>query len=101
LTPFTHFEDTCLELSLEKFCVPPFLVRFDGSYIPVGVFSALVVKLLQGAWVLDRYSLSHSQIIHYRYFICAIGSLPKLPGVPHYIWYRRIVWDQWVLYGGL
>ena len=42
-----------LELShelLQSLCVPPLLVRFDGNYIPIGVFSALVVKLSQSSW---------------------------------------------------
>ena len=45
-----------LELSrepLQSLCVPPLLVRFDGNYIPVGVFSALVVKLSQTSWEPD------------------------------------------------
>ena len=33
--------------------VPPLLVCFDGNYIPVGVFSALVVKLTQSSWEPD------------------------------------------------
>ena len=35
---------------------PPLLVCFDGNYIPVGVFSALVVKLTQSSWKPDRTS---------------------------------------------
>jgi len=45
--------DTSVELScelLQTLRIPPLLVRFDGSYIPIGVFSALVVKLSQGPW---------------------------------------------------
>ena len=38
---------------LQSLCVPPLLVRFDGNYIPVGVFSALVVKLSQSSWEPD------------------------------------------------
>ena len=34
-------------------CIPPLLVSFDGNYIPVGVFSALVVKLTQSSWEPD------------------------------------------------
>ena len=40
--------DNSLQLSceaLQALCLPPLLVRFDGNYIPIGVFSALVVKL--------------------------------------------------------
>ena len=46
-----------LELSckaLQALCPPPLLVRFDGNYIPIGVFSALVVKLSQSSWEPDR-----------------------------------------------
>ena len=48
--------DHSLELTHEQLldlCIPPLLVRFDGNYIPVGVFSALVVKLLQSLWEPD------------------------------------------------
>ena len=46
-----------LELSfkaLQASCPPPLLVRFDGNYIPIGLFSALVVKLSQSLWEPDR-----------------------------------------------
>ena len=45
-----------MELScevLQALCPPPLLVRFDGNYIPIGVFSALVVKLSQSSWEPD------------------------------------------------
>ena len=51
--------DNSLQLScevLQALCTPPLLVRFDGNYIPVGVFSALVVKLSQSLWEPDRNS---------------------------------------------
>ena len=46
-----------LELSceaLKSLGPPPLLVSFDGNYIPIGVFSALVVKLSQCSWEPDR-----------------------------------------------
>ena len=46
-----------LELScetLQTVCPPPLLVRFNGNYIPLGVFSALVVNLSQSSWEPDR-----------------------------------------------
>ena len=46
--------DYSFELSLQTLCLPPLLVRFDGNYIPVGVFSALVVKLSQSLWEPDK-----------------------------------------------
>jgi len=48
--------DHSLELShevLQSLCAPPLLVCFDGNYIPIGVFSALVVKLSQSSWEPD------------------------------------------------
>ena len=49
--------DNSLRLSceaLQALYPPPLLVRFDGNYIPLGVFSALVVKLSQSSWEPDR-----------------------------------------------
>ena len=40
--------------ALQALCPPPLLVRFDGNYIPVGMFSALVVKLSQSSWEPDQ-----------------------------------------------
>ena len=48
--------DHSLELShdaLQSLCAPPLLVCFDGNYIPIGVFSTLVVKLSQSSWEPD------------------------------------------------
>ena len=58
--------DNSLQLSceaLKALCIPPLLVRFDGSYIPVGVFSALVVKLSQSSWEPDRNSRYRNHIL--------------------------------------
>ena len=52
LQPNTSLELSC-EL-LQSLCLPPLLVCFDGGYVPIGVFSALVVKLSQGSWKPDR-----------------------------------------------
>ena len=52
LQPDPSFEVSCE--ALQALCPPPLLVRFDGNYIPIGVFSALVVKLSQGLWVPDQ-----------------------------------------------
>ena len=49
--------DNSLELSckaLQMLYPPPLLVRFKGNYIPMGVFSALVVKLLESSWEPDH-----------------------------------------------
>ena len=49
--------DHSLDLSCEAvqaLCPPPLLVLFDGNYIPVGMFSTLVVKLSQCSWEPDR-----------------------------------------------
>ena len=48
---------------LESFCIPPLLIRFDGNYIPIGVFSALVVKLSQTSWKPDRKSRYRNHIL--------------------------------------
>ena len=44
---------------------PPFplLVRFDGNYIPIGVFSALVVNLSQSSWEPDRDSRYRNHLL--------------------------------------
>ena len=49
--------DNSLKLScesLQALCPPPLLVCFDGNYIPIGMFSALIVKLSQSSWEPDR-----------------------------------------------
>ena len=49
--------DNSPELSceaLQALYPPPLLVCFDGNYIPVGMFSALVVKLSKSSWEPDR-----------------------------------------------
>ena len=48
---------------LQALCIPPLLVRFDSNYIPIGVFSALVVKLLQSSWEADRNSRYRNHIL--------------------------------------
>ena len=61
-----HYDS--LELScksLKTFCPPPLLVRFDGNYIPIGVFSALVVKLSQSSWEPDRDIRYRNHILFY------------------------------------
>ena len=40
--------------ALQALYPPPLLVRFKGNYIPMGVFSALVVKLLESSWEPDH-----------------------------------------------
>ena len=40
--------------ALQALCPPPLRVCFDGNYIPVGIFSALVVKLSASSWEPDR-----------------------------------------------
>ena len=55
-----------LELScaaLKSLCPPPLLVHFDGNYIPIGVFSALVVKLSQSSWEPDRDTCYRNHIL--------------------------------------
>ena len=51
LQPNNSLEVSCE--ALQALCPPPLLVRFDGNYIPIGVFSALVVKLSQSSWEPD------------------------------------------------
>ena len=49
--------------ALQALCPPPLLVRFDGNYIPVGIFSALVVKLSASSWEPDRNSRYRNRIL--------------------------------------
>ena len=49
--------------ALEALCPPPLLVRFDCNYIPVGVFSALVVNLTRSSWELDQDSRYRNHIL--------------------------------------
>ena len=49
--------------ALQALCPPPLLVRFDGNYIPVGLFSALVVKLSQRSWQPNRDSRYRNHIL--------------------------------------
>ena len=49
--------------ALQTLCPPPLLVRFDGNYIPLGMFSALVVKLSQSSWEPDQDSRYRNHII--------------------------------------
>ena len=49
--------------SMQVLCPPPLLVRFNGDYIPIGMFSALVVKLSQSSWVPDRDSRYRNYIL--------------------------------------
>ena len=58
--------DNSLELSceaLQALCPPPLLVRFDGNYIPIGMFSAVVVKLSQSSWEPDQDSRYRNHIL--------------------------------------
>ena len=50
--------DNSVDLSkkaLQSLCLPSLLVHVDGNYIPVGVYSTLVVTLLQSSWTPDRH----------------------------------------------
>ena len=76
--------DTCLELSCENACVPPLLVHFDGSYIPIGVFSALVVKLSQGPWEPDTACRYRNHVL---FFTDGISSV-ELIVYPAYLEFR-------------
>ena len=48
---------------LQTLCPPSLLVRFDGNCIPLGMFSALVVKLSQGSWEPDQDSRYRNHIM--------------------------------------
>ena len=61
LHPNNSLELSCKEL--QTLYPPPLLVRFKGNYIPMGVFSALVVKLLESSWELDRESRYRNHIV--------------------------------------
>ena len=54
---------TCEEL--QALHPPPLLVRFKGNYIPMGVFSALVVKLIENSWKPDSKSRYRNHIVFY------------------------------------
>ena len=47
LHPSNSLQSSCEVL--QALCPSPLHVRFDGNYIPIGVFSALVVKLSQSS----------------------------------------------------
>ena len=49
--------------ALQAVCPPPLLVCFNGNYIPLGVFSALVVKLSKRSWKPDRATRYRNQIL--------------------------------------
>ena len=61
LQPNNSLEVSCE--ALQALCPPPLLVRFDGNYIPIGVFSALVVKLSQSSWKPDQATRYRNQIL--------------------------------------
>ena len=79
--------DKKLELSREELktlCVCPLLVRFDGKYIPIGVFSALVVELSQEPWELDTEDRYRNRISFF-----TDGSFPvRLIVYPAYLEFR-------------
>ena len=85
--------DTSLELScelLQTFCLPPLLVRFDGNYIPIGVFSALIVKLSQGPWEPDPAVRYRNRI---SFFTDGLSSV-ELIVYPAYLEFRITFADQ-------
>ena len=49
--------------ALQALYPPPLLVCFDGNYIPLGILSALVVKLSQISWTPDRYLRYRNHIL--------------------------------------
>ena len=68
---------------LQSLCIPPLLVCFDGNYIPIGVFSALVVKLSQFSWEPDRKSRYRNHIL-----FCTDLFSVKLLVYPAYLEFR-------------
>ena len=85
--------DTSLELSsdsLQALCLPPLLVRFDGNYIPMGVFSAFVVKLSQGSWEPDPACRYRN---HISFFTDGLSSV-ELIVYPAYLEFRLTIADQ-------
>ena len=55
-----------LELSceaLQALWPPSLLVRFNGNYIPIGMFSVLVVKLSESSWEPDRETRYRNHIV--------------------------------------
>ena len=85
--------DTSLELSsdsLQALCLPPLLVRFDGNYIPMGVFSAFVVKLSQGSWEPDPACRYRN---HISFFTDGVSSVELLV-YPAYLEFRIAIADQ-------
>ena len=63
LHPNNSLEFTCE--ALQALSPPPLLVCFNGNYIPIGVFSALVVKLSQNSWEPDRDIRYRNHILFY------------------------------------
>ena len=63
LCPNNSLELSCK--ALQGIRPPPLLVRFDGNYIPIGVFSALVVKLSESSWEPDRETRYRNHVLFY------------------------------------
>ena len=61
LQPNNSLEVSCE--TLQALYPPPLLVCFNGNYIPIGVFSGLVVELSQSSWEPDRDKRYRNQIL--------------------------------------
>ena len=79
--------DYSLELSrevLQSLHAPPLLICFDGNYVPIGVFSALVVKFSQSSWEPDPDVRYHN---HISFFTDGLSSV-ELMIYPSYLEFR-------------
>ena len=81
-----------LELSceaLQALWPPSLLVRFNGNFIPIGMFSALVVKLSESSWEPDRETRYRNHIVFH-----TDGVFPvELIVHPAYLEFRIIIAD--------
>ena len=78
---------------MQGVCPPPLLVRFDGNYIPVGVFSALVVNLTQSSWEPDRNSRYRNHILSHTDDVFPVDGLSSVELIvyPAYLEFRSTI----------
>ena len=79
--------------ALQALCPPPLLVRFDGNYIPVGMFSALVVNLTRSSWEPDRDSRYRNHILFHTDDVFPVDGLSSVELIvyPAYLEFRSTI----------
>ena len=79
--------------ALQALCPPPLLIRFDGNYIPVGMFSALVVNLTRNSWEPDRDSRYRNHILFHTDDVFPVDGLSSVELIvyPAYLEFRSTI----------